>query len=376
MKVVLYTHSLVSDWNHGNAHFLRGVLTELQRRGHQTLSMEPENGWSRQNLLADQGQSAVDRFARDFPMLEVQTYKPDFDHAAAIDGAGLVIVHEWTDADLVAKLGHLRRHDSTFALLFHDTHHRGISDATAIADLALAEYDAVLAFGEILSERYRERGWGKQVFTWHEAADIRLFRPRPSVEPERDMIWIGNWGDGERERELIEFLLEPAQRLQLSGEVRGVRYPDAALSALAASNLNYRGWIANTDAPAAFARHKMTVHIPRGPYVHALPGIPTIRMFEALACGIPLVSAPWHDVEGLFRSDKDYMRARNPNEMIIHLQALRCDSSLRAEVARSGLQTILDHHTCAHRVDELFDLLAACGKAHNLQEPQVQEAIA
>ena len=45
----------------------------------------------------------------------------------------------------------------------------------------------------------------------------------------------------------------------------------------------------------------MTVHVPRRPYVDALPGIPTIRVFEALACGIPLVSAPWRDEEGLFR---------------------------------------------------------------------------
>ena len=42
MRFVLYTHSLVSDWNHGNAHFLRGVLRELQRRGQETLALEPE----------------------------------------------------------------------------------------------------------------------------------------------------------------------------------------------------------------------------------------------------------------------------------------------------------------------------------------------
>jgi spore maturation protein CgeB len=47
MKFVLYAHSIVSDWNNGNAHFLRGILGELQRRGHATLALEPQDGWSR-----------------------------------------------------------------------------------------------------------------------------------------------------------------------------------------------------------------------------------------------------------------------------------------------------------------------------------------
>ena len=52
------------------------------------------------------------------------------------------------------------------------------------------------------------------------------------------------------------------------------------------------------------------MHVPRGPYAEALPGIPTIRVFEALACGIPLVSAPWDDCEGLFQPGRDYLSRR------------------------------------------------------------------
>ena len=66
MRFVLFTHSLVSDWNHGNAHFLRGIVRELTARGHEVRVLEPRNGWSRENLLADQGSAALERF-RDFP---------------------------------------------------------------------------------------------------------------------------------------------------------------------------------------------------------------------------------------------------------------------------------------------------------------------
>src|SRR3546814_7034933 len=80
MRIVLYTHSLVSDWNHGNAHFLRGVMRELTHRGHRTVALEPEQGWSRANLLCDQGSAAIARFGTDFPDLTVETYDAVFDH--------------------------------------------------------------------------------------------------------------------------------------------------------------------------------------------------------------------------------------------------------------------------------------------------------
>jgi spore maturation protein CgeB len=374
MKFVLYTHSLVSDWNHGNAHFLRGVLTELQARGHETLALEPEDGWSRSNLLNDQGPDAIDQFVTVFPGLTSVSYGPDFDHAEAVADADVVIVHEWTEPTLVAHLGQLRREGGSFTLLFHDTHHRGVSDAKAIAGLMLTDYDVVLAFGETLRERYLKQGWGQQVFTWHEAADVRLFRPHPEIEKRADLVWIGNWGDGEREKELAEFLIEPATKLGMSGSVRGVRYPDDALTVLSRSPLHYGGWIANADVPMEFARHRMTMHVPRRPYVEALPGIPTIRMFEALACGIPLVSAPWNDAEGLFRPDRDYLRASNGQEMERHLQALRDDPSLAASVAESGLETIRQHHTCAHRINELLGILAERGTARVRQALATREA--
>ncbi len=84
-----------------------------------------------------------------------------------------------------------RRSGGHFALLFHDTHHRAVSDAAAIADLALQDYDAVLAFGEVLRQRYLRLGWGRQVFTWHEAADTRLFRPMVCRTPRR-RTWCGS----------------------------------------------------------------------------------------------------------------------------------------------------------------------------------------
>jgi spore maturation protein CgeB len=373
MQFVFYTHSLVSDWNHGNAHFLRGIMRELLSRGHDAIALEPKDGWSRSNLLADQGPAAIERFAVDFPELKSASYGDDFDHEAWLDTADVVVVHEWTEPELVARIGRARSSGGPFTLCFHDTHHRAVS-SDAISGLALDAYDAVLAFGETLRECYLRAGWGRQVFTWHEAVDDRLFRPSPEARKDADLIWIGNWGDEERSAEIHNFLIEPVRRLGIRGTVRGVRYPQPALSALRDSGMTYGGWIANADVPTAFAAHRATVHIPRRPYAEVLPGIPTIRVFEALASGIPLVSAPWNDSEGLFRPGKDFLFARDGAEMARHLSDIINDPALANALARAGLETIAARHTCRHRVDQLFDILAQCGSVQVAKQMTAKEA--
>jgi spore maturation protein CgeB len=112
--------------------------------------------------------------------------------------------------------------------------------------------------------------------------------------------------------------------------------------------------------PEIFARHLATVHVPRRFYATILPGIPTIRMFEALACGIPLVSAPWEDSEGLFRTGTDYLVARDGPEMT--RSSPRSPPIGAARVPRPfGAGTILARHSCAHRVDELLAIVAGLG---------------
>lgn len=362
MKFVFYTHSLISDWNHGNAHFLRGVMRELIARGHEAVALEPENAWSRANLLRDQGEGAVRHFQEIFPQLQSTQYDAAFDHESFLDSADVVVVHEWTDPNLVARLGAMREGSASFSLLFHDTHHRAVSAEGDVSSLRLGGYDGILAFGETLRQRYLRAGWGRQVFTWHEAADDALFRPMPQVEKARDLVWVGNWGDDERSAEIFEFLVEPAGTLKLEATVRGVRYPPDALEALALAGIFYGGWIANTQVPVLFAQHRVTVHIPRRPYVESLPGIPTIRMFEALACGIPLVSAPWDDAEGLFRPGTDYLMAQSGEEMTMKLRDILNDPALAQEISRNGLETIRSRHTCRHRVDQLFEILARLGR--------------
>lgn len=371
MKFVLFYHSLVSDWNHGNAHFLRGVASELLSRGHDVCVYEPQDGWSRRHLLMQEGEAALARFAADYPGLMSTPYcssDPGLDRM--LDGADVVIVHEWTEPQMVSRIGrHLA--GSGCRSFFHDTHHRSVTQPEVMAALDLRDYDGVLAFGASVAERYRQQGWARHAWVWHEAADIRRFHPLPGMTRRSDLVWVGNWGDEERTAELREFLVEPVAQLQLSATVYGVRYPRHARSLLRAANIEYAGWIPNSRVSEAFARHRCTVHIPRRAYAEALQGVPTIRMFEALACGIPLVSAPWSDCEHLFRPGTDYLVAQNGSEMRGHLRAILSDKEMAGELARQGRQSILARHTCAHRVDQLLRILSGLqgSKSHAAAAP-------
>ena len=362
-RVVLFCHSLRSDWNHGNAHFLRGVLSEFQARGFAVDGFEPANAWSARNLAADHGEAALEAWRAAYPTLSVTVYDPArLDLDETLDGADLVLVHEWNEPALVARIGAHRRSGGRYLLLFHDTHHRMVSAPEEMARFDLEGFDGVLAFGEVLREAYLARGWTRCAFTWHEGADLRLFRPRPEVSKERDLVWIGNWGDDERTAELAEFLIEPVAALGLSARVHGVRYPAVARAALAEAGIDFAGYLANFRAPQAFAAAKATVHVPRRPYTRMLPGIPTIRMFEALACGVPLVSAPWQDCEGLFAAGEDYLVAADGEAMRRHLGALIADPALAADVARRGRAAVTARHGCAHRVDELLAICRELGR--------------
>jgi len=367
MRVVIFCHSLVSDWNHGNAHFLRGVCTELLARGHDVDVYEPADAWSVHNLVAEHGEAPLAAFARAYPMLASRRYDPaGLDLDRAIGDADLVLVHEWTDPALVRRIGRHRRHHGGYRLLFHDTHHRSVTDRAAMAAYDLADFDGVLAFGRVIRDLYVREGWAERAWTWHEAADTRVFRPLRGEPREGDVVWIGNWGDEERTAELDAFLLAPVRDLALRARIHGVRYPEDARRRLADAGIDYAGWLPNHEVPRVFGRFGVTVHVPRRPYVEALPGIPTIRVFEALACGIPLVSAPWEDAEGLFTPGSDFLVARDGGQMRQHLRAVLNDPALASALAERGRGTVLARHTCAHRVDELLAI-------HAELEPSRQE---
>ncbi len=260
MRIVLFVHSIVSDWNNGHAHFLRGLVTALMERGHQVLCCEPADNWSSKNLFATAQAEPIVRFARRFPEIDVRFYNPQ--------------------------------------------------------ENPIEQVNALTAGA--------------------------------------DVVWIGNWGDDERADQIRDYLIGMAADLPgLQFMVYGVRYPKPVLRSFRKAGIRYRGWIANFDVPRVFAKARMTMHIMRSFYCTSLPGIPTIRPFEAMACGIPLITTRWFDAERLFDEGHDYLTAQSPEQMRQHIQRLTASERLRQEIAGNALQTIRSRHNCDVRAEQL-----------------------
>lgn len=363
LSIRFFAHSWISDWNHGNAHFLRGLARELVRMGHQVRCYEEIGSWSLSNLVqeGEAGARSIDEFHLTYPELDVRFYQRDGGFGAFLNrelaDADLVVIHEWNEPDVVNEIL-ARKQRFGFRALFHDTHHRAYTNANQILRFQLNLFDGVLAFGDVIRKIYSEGFGVAKAWTFHEAADVSVFRPleRPKVS---DVVWIGNWGDEERTQELMEFLVTPAERLIADNRrvlVHGVRYPEDARNTLSGAGIDYAGYLPNLSAPEVYARARMALHVPRRQYANGLSGVPTIRVFEVLACGIPLICAPWMDTEHLFRSGQDYLLARDGAEMSSILAELLENETARQQIASSGLETIRQHHTCKHRAEQLMDI--------------------
>lgn len=430
MRFALFSHSVRSDWNNGHAHFLRGLMRALLDMGHEAVCYEEARNWSVSNLVATRGWRPLVEFRRCFPFLRLRLYDADLPAPAApitsINRAGnragnradradaprdagappamppstisrlerrlhrelaemdVVILHEWTAIENPALLDLLVRLKRVygFLLFFHDNHYRILTQPVRMARLGLERCDAVLAFSPSIAAAYRQtlRFDPKAVHVVHEAADTALFRPLPPDEarPLDDALFVGNWGGRDRAAELRAFLLRPARHV---GQARrfalyGVRYPPEVLDVIQRFyGVDYRGWLPNHRVPAAFAHTKVVLHVSRRQYAKVLYGTPTIRVFEALACGSALVSTPWPDTDGLFRAGEDYVVAETPAQLTGALQWLWQDEPARLRLGRSGLQRVLAAHTCTHRAEQILGIVARLrGDATSPTVPAVAEA--
>lgn len=362
----IFAHSWVSDWNHGNAHFLRGLARELTRLGHEVRCYEELGAWSMTNLMKEGeiASNAVEQFRREFPELDVRFYQQgetlQETLAEELRDADIVIVHEWTDPGVAHAVLSLKTKYG-FRALFHDTHHRAYTNAGEILRFPLQYFDGVLAFGEAIRRIYLDGFGVSRAWTFHEAADISHFHP-VDARQDIDLLWIGNWGDEERTQELMEYLVEPVAELRNCKTVAyGVRYPAEGQRSLSDAGIEYRGYLPSLMTPALYSRSALSLHVPRRQYSNGLSGIPTIRVFEALACGATLLCGPWNDGEQLFRTGEDYIVVNSGAEMKTKIQRLLRDESARRQIGANGRATILQRHTCAHRARQLVDICEELG---------------
>ena len=317
MKIAFLNPSLASGQS--AARFVRGTIAELRELGH------------------------------DVEVLEPARVEAPADLAIELDLADLVVVQDSTPPTLVRQIGaHHRQHDGC-RLLFHATRAIPTDDSRTDGDgFDLSGYDGILASSRRISQSYFEADWHGPAWNWPEAADTRIFHPLPDIEPEADLVAVASWADGAQSAALRELLLRPARQLRLRGAIHGPPPPWLAGLRLRLTGLHHCPPVADRAIPALFARHRLTVQLLAQPT--------PVSSFEALACGVPLISAPGGDDDGLFQPERDYLVARDCAEMREAMQAVLELPEFAAQLSESGLRSVRARHTCAHRAQELLEI--------------------
>jgi spore maturation protein CgeB len=368
IRFCVFAHSWVSDWSHDDAHFLRGLVRELLRMGHEVRCYEELGSWSLTNLVKEEGEvavQAIEQFRREFPELDVRFYRNDSNLREALKqelrDADVVMIHDRNDPEVANAVLSLKT-EVGFRCLFHDTHQRALTSTNELLRFHLQFFDGVLAFAQPIARVYRDAFGVSRVWTFHQAADTSHFHPRDAPS-DIDLLWIDNGATGERTSVLMEYLVQPIAELpNCRTVVHGVRYSEQERQSLSEAGIEFRGYLPNLMKPDVYSRAALSLHMPGRPNSKEANHLPSVQIFEALACGSPVLCTPWNDGEQLFRAGQDYLCVNSGAEVKTKTQRLLRDESARHQIGANGRETILRKHTCAHRASQLVDICEGLSK--------------
>jgi len=344
LKIVILGLSITSSWGNGHATTYRGLVRELVRRGHDVLFLERDVPW-----YAGHRDLPNPPFGRTALYADVASLQRD--HAAQIGEADLVIVGSFVP-DGVA-VGDWVQAEAPGRTAFYD-----IDTPVTLAALAregtpylqarqIAGYDMYLSFtgGPTLDRLEREFG-SPAARMLYCSVDPELYYPEP-VAQDCDLGYMGTYSD-DRQPTLEALLLEPARQwAQGRFEVAGAQYPSGIEWP---SNVRYTAHLPPALHRDFYNRQRFTLNVTRADMIQA-GWSPSVRIFEAAACGTPIISDRWNGIESLLVPGEEIFLADSPGEVLRLLRELSEEE--RRAVGERARRRILSEHTAAHRAAEL-----------------------
>jgi spore maturation protein CgeB len=359
MKIVVLGLSLSSSWGNGHATTYRALLRAFAARGHEVLFLERDVPWyASQRDLTDP----------DFCRLD---YYADLDELARWQGeiaaADAVIVGSYVpDGVSVARLVRGWR-EGTLAFYDIDTPvtlaklERGDEEYLSAAVIPL--YDLYLSFtgGPTLDRLERQFG-SPMARALYCSVDADSYAPTDGAK-RWDLSYLGTYSP-DRQLTLERLLIEPARaRPDLRFVVAGPQYPaDIDWPA----NVDRIEHCPPADHAAFYSASRLTLNVTRADMIEA-GWSPSVRLFEAAACGTPIVSDRWEGIDNLFAPDREIVLA---DDAVDVLAALERDLAPMGAAAR---RIVLSAHTAAHRAAELERHLGDAANAKN--KPEQEERV-
>lgn len=344
MKIAILGLSITSSWGNGHATTFRGLVRELARRGHEVTFLERDQPWYASN--------------RDLPnppygttVLYGSLEELKDAHAATVRDADLVIVGSYV-TDGVA-VGDWVQRQAGGIKAFYD-----IDTPVTLARMARGDfeylhprqipgYDLYLSFtgGPTLKRLEREFG-APRARALYCSFDPELYFPE-SRSLQWDLGYMGTYSD-DRQPSVRAFLLEAArQHPRGRFVVAGPQYPDTASWP---ANVTYQPHLPPAEHRRFYNAQRFTLNVTRQDMIRA-GWSPSVRLFEAAACGTPIVSDRWPGIESLLVPHQEILLVDRTADVLDILR--RCGDEERLRIAERARRRILAEHTAAHRAEEV-----------------------
>ncbi|MBB1600454.1 glycosyltransferase [Variovorax sp. UMC13] len=350
MRIVILGLSITSSWGNGHATTFRGLMRELVHRGHDLLFLERDMPWYAQHR--DLPQPPYGRTVL-YPDL-LTLYR---EHADDVGAADLVVVGSFVP-DGVA-VGDWVQAQASGLTAFYDIDtpvtlarlDRGHTDY--LAPRQIAAYDLYLSFTGGPTLQRLERDYGSRAArVLYCAFDPALYHPEP-IPTSWDLGYMGTYSD-DRQPTIERLLLAPARDWpQGRFAVAGPQYPQTVQWP---GNVHYMAHLSPAAHRAFYNRQRFTLNVTRADMITA-GWSPSVRLFEAAACGTPIVSDRWDGIDSFFVPGEEIFLADSATDVMRLLRELPEKERLR--VGERARQRVLAAHTAAHRAAELEDHVRA-----------------
>ena len=363
MKLVIFGLTVSSSWGNGHATIWRSLLGALIRRGHRVLFFERDVPYYAMNrdlvelpggtlvLYPDweQVREEAERQVRDADAAIVTSYCPDGIAATDLVLEASSPVRVFYDLDTPVTLARLRDEGAV----------------SYIGPSGLGGFDLVLSYtGGGALEELRTRLWARRVAPLYGSVDPDMHRPVPPEDRYRgDLSYLGTYAE-DRQKTLETLFIAPARALaDRRFLIGGAQYPQ---SFPWTKNIWFVRHVPPSAHPAFYSSSRITLNITRKAMAE-MGWCPSGRLFEAAACGTPILSDWWQGLDEFFAPGSEILVARDTQASI---DAMGVSDAELGVLARRARERTLDEHTADRRADDLERALADTGRSARRPDSQ------
>jgi spore maturation protein CgeB len=344
MKIVFCGLSITSSWGNGHATNYRALVRELSDRGHEVVFCEREVPW-----YANHRDMPEPPWGRTSLYASVEELKAW--HSGDVAEADLVVVGSYVPEGVAVCEWVLENAGGATAFYDIDTpitlEKLRAGDREYLSPELVGRFDLYLSFtgGPTLDVLEREFG-ARRALAFYCLVDPYAYRPL-RVEPQWELGYLGTYS-ADRQPGLERLLLEPASLSRQSGfVVAGPEYP-AAIE-----------WPANVEriehVPAAehmsfYAAQRFTLNVTRS-QMREVGWSPSVRLFEAAACAVPVISDRWDGLDQIFAPDREILIADGAEDVLDFLREV--DEEERRALGERARHRVLAEHTATRRCEQL-----------------------